>query len=412
MLTAKAFALVYPSTVITDSTYPEVFKGLMARSDRWTPSSEVSESCKLSFSSKVLDSKECVLNQKFDFIERLRSGLHFNYDISNESYFQKWTVETAGHSKFRFLLALHPNKKSPLVIFRMGVHGNIDEFFAERYLLKLFHEDLGFHVVAIESATSHSYLKINERINIGPVEEAMQTLYLLNLIKENKLDWSRWVQEVHLSGVSMSGAGAMLATSIDEQSKKWIQSTHVICPLINMEETLKYHFEPSVKNLFLDYWNSMRMKVLIEKDPKLAINFSEMLMDGTPRFVPKLLKKVNESAEFSKPTISVLEFQKEFPNYKFSKAFLDHLQSSQNWSQLNQFWPIFENKKTPIHITYSPNDPIVVNLLNIERIQNKSQKGNFDQTTWAELNGLHCAFASEYQWPFLVEYFKRQFKKN
>ena len=391
-------------------SYPKPFVTLMGHLSRWKPKRDVTEECVRTFSSVALAPEKCLADYKLNIIDSYTSKILFDFDLESET-FQKIIFEPQAGYKFRGLLGLHQGKKRPLVIFRMGVHGNIDEFLAERFIIQILYQELGYHVLAIESNTSHGYLKINSRFSFGAVEEALQTFYVENLITHKKISWAKDVSDLYLMAVSMGGAGTFLATYLDEQTQQKIKAVQMFCPLVNVEQTFQYHFRPGLKSAVIDFWNSRRMQEVENKNPELAqINFWPMLLDWKPRFAPRLLQWLDRNEP--KPILRIETFKEQFPDVKFPADFLAHVEKSQGLYQLNNFWPIFKNTKTPIRIVTTGNDPLVINQLNAEMISQGQQPGIFEKTTVKEMKGLHCALASEYQWPFLIEWMRRGFEGN
>ena len=141
------------------------------------------------------------------YFQQFKSKLFFNYDITDHKKFQLFADELSPNVKIRGLLALQPEQKRPLVIFRMGIHGNRDEVLAERFFLKILFEDLGVHVLMLENLTSHAYLIQNQKISIGGVEEGLHTFFIINKIKIGKYPWSSQVTDLHLVGLSLGSQG-------------------------------------------------------------------------------------------------------------------------------------------------------------------------------------------------------------
>jgi hypothetical protein len=388
------------------SSYPPVIYNIMAGISKWAPSPGVTANCKLTFSSKQLIPENCLADYKLGLLDRFKSNLLFDYDISDHSKFQKIIIEPKSGLKIRGLLALHKGQKKPLVIFRMGIHGNIDEFLAERFLFKLIHQDLGYHVLVLESLTSHGFLKLNDLITVGGFEEGLHTFYVIQKILSHQFNWADDVTEIHLAGVSMSGSGLFLAAYLDEQNQHKIKSVQAFCPLINLQKTFEYHSRPGWFSVFFDLWNSRRLKLLYKKNPELdKISLWPELFDQKPRFTPAAFAWLNQKS--AQPLLDLKTFKTQFPEIKFPADFVKHIENSKTLYELNNFWPVFKNQKTPIQVYYTPNDPAVVNFLNTDLILSGKQPGDFTKTKFTELQGVHCALASEYQWPFLVEMVRR-----
>jgi hypothetical protein len=391
------------------TSYPPLIFKTMSRLSKWSENPQATEQCKLTFSSPKLSPEKCQTDEWLNPLDSFKSKLFFNFDISDSQKFKKEIFELKPGLKIRGLLAVHENQKRPLVIFRMGIHGNIDEFLAERFFMKLIYENLGYHVLALESLTSHGYLKLNDRVTIGGVEEGLHTFFILNKITHSQFSWANDVTDIHLVGVSMSGAGILLTTYLDEQNEHRIKSTQAFCPLINLEKTFEYHSRPGLFSAFLDLWNSRRLKALYDKNPSLnEIPLWKIFFDLKPRFTPAALEWINHKEP--QPLLDLQTFKNQFTDVRFSPDFVQLVDNSKSFYQLNDFWPLFKNQKTPIKIYVTPNDPAVVNFLNTDLIRNGRQPGDFSKTQIMDLKGVHCGLASVYQWPFLVEMLKRGFE--
>jgi hypothetical protein len=391
------------------TSYPPLIFNTMTRLSKWSENPQATAECKLTFSSPQLSPPKCEMREWLNPLDTFKSNLFFNFDLSDKQKFKKEIFELKPGLKIRGLLGLHENQKRPLVIFRMGVHGNIDEFLAERFFMKLIYENLGYHVLALESLTSHGYLKLNDRITIGGIEEGLHTFFILNQITHGNFAWTKDVTDIHLVGVSMSGAGLFLATYLDEQNEHKIKSTQAFCPLINLEKTFEYHSRPGLFSAFLDLWNSRRLKALYDKNPSLnEIPLWKIFFDLKPRFTPAALEWINHKEP--QPLLDLKTFKNQFTDIRFSPEFIQHVENSKSFYQLNDFWPLFKNQKTPLKIYVTPDDPAVVNFLNTDLIRNGRQPGDFSKTQIMDLKGVHCGLASVYQWPFLVEILKRGFE--
>lgn len=388
------------------SSYPSWIIAIMTRLTKWSPPADQSDACKLSFSSAELQPQKCKLNLDLSYFQQFKSKLFFNYDISDHRQFQLYADELSPDVKIRGLLALQPNQKRPLVIFRMGIHGNRDEVLAERFFLKILYEDLGVHVLMLENLTSHAYLIQNSKISIGGLEEGLHTFFIINKLKKGKFTWSSQVTDIHLLGLSLGSQGVFVTTMLDEQNQNFIKSSQVFCPLVNFEETFATLQEPSYFNTFVDFWNWRR---LISVQDRLKDYSSwplvRMLYTRKPMFTPMAMSWLNE--QVTEPVLKMDDFRVNFPNVKFPDEFKAHIQKSHSLFELNNFWPIYKNTKTPFQIVATPLDPLVNNATNSDRIRKGTQPGQFTKTSFMELQGVHCALAAEYEWPFLVEVVRR-----
>lgn len=397
------------------SSYPQIVLDLMNLLPRWKASEKTTPECLASLSQLRLDPQICKVNEKLNVIDSLRSKIFFDFDAEGKYGFKNFDVQMNSTLKVRGLLGLHEKTldqpQRPLVIFRMGIHGNRDEFMAERFLVKILYQDLGYHVLMLESLTSHGFLVANEKISFGGLEEGLQTFFILNQIDQKEFPWTEQISEIHLMGMSMGGEGVFLTTYLDEKTIHQIKSVQVFCPVINLEKTFNAHNQPGLINALGDVWNSLRLKALTARTPELQnLGLWKMLFDLKPRFSPRVVELINEQNE--KPLLRVADLQNKFPHLKLPGEFIEKLNNSFGFYERNNFWPVFKNEKTPIEIVVTPHDKMALNEVNSDLIRLHQQPGVFKKTSFVDLEGFHCALAEEYQWPFLVEVVKRGLKKN
>jgi len=400
------------------STYPSWLYNFMRDQKGWAPLVTLSQECELSFSSKILNPDLCRAHYKLNPWNSFLSKIYVRFNFEQDIRFHRVQFEPQNGVKFRGLLGLQSTReKRPLVILRMGIHGNVDEFLAERFLAKIIFEDLGYNILVLESLTSHGYLTINDRISEGGIEEGLHTFYVLQLLRQNKIEWSKQISDIYLMGLSLAGPGVFIANYLDEQvkyngkHKKQIKSIELFCPLVNFEQTFNQHALAGRFQTFMDFWNYRRFAAIRLKHPELGqIQWWKSLFDFKPRFMPAVLAWLNTAEP--KPILKLETFKKQFPDLELPREFVKHIEKSQSFYELQNFWPLYKNEKTPISIYTTPHDPAVMNYLNSNLIRDKKQPGKFTKVEFTELEGLHCALAPEYQWPFLVELTKRGFERK
>jgi len=400
------------------STYPHWLYSFMRLQKGWIPSATVTKECLQSLSSEKLNSDLCRASYDLNLWQQLISKIYVQFNFEQDIRFHRIQFQPQPAVKFRGLLGLQTTRdKRPLVILRMGIHGNIDEFLAERFLAKIVFEDLGYNILVLESLTSHGYLTLNDRISEGGIEEGLHTFYVLQLLRQNKFEWSRQISEIYLMGLSLAGPGVFVTNYLDEQSryngeyKKQIKAIQLFCPLVNFEETFKQHATAGRFQVAMDLWNRRRFSALRLKHSEFdKIQWWKSFIDFKPRFMPAVLNWLNVTEP--KPILELQTFKKQFPDLEFPAEFVKHIEKSKTFYELQKFWPIYKNERTPISIYTTPHDPAVMNNLNSNLIRDKKQPGKFTRVEFTELEGLHCALAPEYQWPFLVELTKRGFGRK
>ncbi len=417
------------------SSYPKWLYDAVISSHGWTPTLKADSVCERQLklmttqsgsSTETLSAvaENCRLDHKsISFFQKILASIYVDFDV-HSLQFQKLIFhlqkgsQTQADIQVRGTLMLQKQNQQvllrPLVILRMGIHGNIDEFFAERFIAKILYENLGYHVLVLESLTSHGYLSMNEVVTAGGIEEGLHTFFILKKIRQKKYEWAKNINKIYLVGVSLGGLGSFVTQYLDEESKvngqasTQLSAVQLFCPLVNFEKTFEMHSTQGFKQMIIDVWNRRRFLALRQKIVTLdQMAWWKTLFDWKPRFTPILLSELNRTR--AQPLLTIDTFQKEFKDLKLPSEFLDHVKKSHTLFELNDFWSIYKNKKTSVFVTTTPNDPLVMNYLNSDLIKKHVQSGIFQKMTFQELQGVHCALAPEYQWPFLVDYVRQGF---
>ena len=388
------------------TSYPRPLLWLMNQAPLWTPDANLTAECRAQIESKDMKSNPCETKTELNIWDSFRSKIFFNYVPDESVGFEKIDFELSPEVKVRGLLGLHKNQTKPLVIFRMGIYGNRDEPLAERFILKLLFQELGYNVLALESLTSHGHIKSNNKVSIGGFEEGLHTFFILNQIKQKKWDWTKNISDIHLVALSMGGLGAYLTTYLDEQTNHQLKSALFFCPLMDFKATQDNLEKPSLFDAGADLWSSWRFHAFNEKNPELnKVEMWRMLFDWKPRYNPAVMKWLSQEAK--NPRLTLADFKTNFPELKIPSIVEKHISQSKNFYDLNNFWTFFRNEKTPIKVLMTEVDPLVPPRLNAGRIDSKQIPGVFARTQVDYMKGMHCALAEAYQWPYLIEYVKR-----
>ena len=339
-------------------------------------------------------------SNKFD---ELMKNLFVAFDISNTEHFRKVWFQPKEGLKFRGLWAIHDfEKKRPLVILRMGIHGNVDEFIAERFIGKILYDDLGLNVLILESLTSHAFLTSNKNISFGGIDEGLQTFFVLNEIKKSQFD--NLVSSYHITALSMGGHGAFVTALLDQANHHQLKSILQLCPLINLKETFALHATQGLNQTLIDLWNTRRLKSLFDLygDRTEVQGWWHSVLDLKPRFTNSVMKILNE--ERKNPLLTVADMKALVDGMKWPAGFAEHLQNSNSFDELNNFWSLYKGVKTPMMILTTPKDPLVPNEINSEKIFRGQQVGDFTSVKYHRLErGIHCGLAPVYKWDYLVK---------
>ncbi len=338
----------------------------------------------------------------------LMHSLFVEFDVSDTGHFRKVWFSPTANTKFRGLFGIHDfSKKRPFIILRLGIHGNVDELIAERFLLRIIYENLDANVLVLESLTSHAFLASNKNISLGGVDEGLQTFLALNEVGRNP--FNSLIGEVHLVSLSMGAHGTFVTAMLDQQNSKRIKSILNFCPLINLKETFEHHNKPdsNLQNALVDLWNVRRLKAVfgIYSNEAALGSWWKTAFDLKPRFTPHVLELLNRDRK--EPLVTVAELERIVPGMKWPDGLKEHFLHSSGIFELNNFWKYYQGINIPMMIYTTPNDPLVLNELNSEQIFDGIQPGDFSKLKYLRLDrGTHCGLAPVYRWDYIVKLVK------
>lgn len=379
------------------SSYIPYFKELGQHLWGWDPAKELKNT-----------TQSVYIEPRPSKFSELMKSLFVEFDLSDTAHFRKVWFSPTLTTKFRGLLGIHDfTKKRPFIILRLGIHGNVDELIAERFLLRIIYENLDANVLVLESLTSHAFLASNKNISLGGADEGLQSFLALNEI--DRPPFNLLISDVHLVSLSMGAHGTFVTAMLDQQNSKRIKSILNFCPLINLKETFNHHNRPdsNLQNALVDLWNVRRLKALFDiysNEPDLN-SWWKTTLDLKPRFTPRVLELLNRDRKV--PLVTVAELEKLVPGLKWPEGLRDHFLHSDGVFDLNDFWSFYKNINIPMMIYTTPNDPLVINELNSEQIFRGRQPGDFKSLKFHRLErGTHCGLAPVYQWDHIVKLVK------
>lgn len=382
------------------TSYPRMLHELISRVLSWNPQKELNNSTQLE---PILQRAQNQGVSNFSLQELLRN-LSVEFDVSDTLHFRKVWFHLMPNLKIRGLFAIQDFvAKRPLVILRMGIHGNVDELLAERFILKALYEDLKVNILVLENLTSHAFLSQNATMTFGGVEEGLHSFAVINFLKDPNYPFGHLISDIHMVGVSLGGQGTFVTALLDEKNGHNIKSILNFCPLINLQETFEGHAQKGLKNIGIDLWNHHRLQSLYNRyaDQLNELQLWKVPFDLQPRFTPKVLEILNK--ERKTPVYSAEYMQKDFPQVKWPTGFLEQITKSNSFYEMNNFWKVYQKVNVPIFVYSTPNDFLVTNELNVDRITSSKQEGDFKNLSIEKLDrGMHCGLASVYKWDEVV----------
>ncbi len=329
-----------------------------------------------------------------DVISNTIGMMNLKLDPNRHPYARHVIFHLPNNVKLKGLLAMKTDgKKRPLVILRTGLFSNTQEFYPERsFFLPLF-EQSAFNVLVLESSSSSEFLRHNRTYTLGGFDEGLQDFLIAKRLQDPQEPISKFVQSVHLVGVSLGGHGALFANILNQLNpnpagRPWIQSTMGICPLLNLRETLDYHMTQGLSMDAMNYWASRRLKILKDRIPELQdADFIAQLMKWFQR-------NYNGPMIAEEGSLGDIRLPQEYT------ALLADPKRREEWFWgVNQFLPMYKNIQSPLLILTTQKDPIVSWHINTGRLQDgrlKFENSNFEAFTFEQ--GYHCSFEVAYDW--------------
>lgn len=292
-------------------------------------------------------------------------------------------MELPGGVRLKGLLGLKGDgKKRPLVILRLGIFSNSEEFFPERYLFMQLFEESPFNILILESLSGSEFSQNNHKISVGGFEEGRQNYWIAKKLKNTSEPLSQLIGSIHMVGVSLGGHGVFYSAILNEKAtavkgnsrqSKPIDSFLAFCPLVNLKETFEFHKKNKWSYQLMNAWAQQRLPHLFQIYPTL--HSQDMIFD--------LLNILNKKPYQSLMPDSSLEEEKTE----------DEDVSNKDFFARNDYFSELDKINTPFYVIANLKDPIVPYKLNAERL--KALK-NISLITLE--SGYHCSLPIAYDW--------------
>ena len=285
------------------------------------------------------------------------------------------------------LLGLKDGKPRPMVVFRMGIFSNVDQMYAERFLLMQLFEQSPFNILAIESMTGSDFIARNKSRSFAGMDEAVQNLHVLKHLRDPAEPISRLVSSVHLLGISMGANGQLLTHILQSQqgAKPWANSTLLLCPPLRLQETLDYHLNHRWRTVLINLWARKRLAQLRREDVGLRDD----------HFLQDLLDKVART------------YQGPIEDAAWIRWPADWSERKKDFWKGNAFLPLVKDVPTPLFILATREDPIVPYLLNSGLIERQQvDLGAAPVLLWPLEKSAHCALPGAYDWREMASIFQ------
>jgi hypothetical protein len=292
-----------------------------------------------------------------------------------------------GNVKLKGLLALKGDfKKRPLVVMRLGVFSNVQEFLPERPWFMMMFEQSPFNVLLLENMSGSDFVANNSRFAFGGYDEGIQNILVAQILKDPNEPLSRLVESLHLFGISLGGHGVFEASLLNPlnspKGKPLYQSFMAACPVVNLETTMHGLTAAKPEGYFVDLWSRKRLAGLYDKMPAVQDHPSFGFLE----------KAVSEVARTYSGGLSYVSSVKLPPGVTDGPNF---------WAQ-NDFWPAYRGVLEPVLVFATQDDPIVPFALNSQLLQNRQMHVESSNISVVDFNrGVHCTLPISYDWKTL-----------
>lgn len=318
------------------------------------------------------------------YFTNVRRMMTMKYAPQDHPFLRRVVVNLPGNIRLKGLLALKGDlKRRPLVILRLGIFSNVEDFKPERAWMMMLFEQSPFNVLMLENMTSADFVANNSKFSFGGYDEGIQNVLVARLLADPLEPLSQLVESVHLFGVSLGGHGVLYSSLLNKynstQRGPLIHSFTAMCPVVNLQKTMVALTESGVKSAFVDLWSRQRLAGLDKKLPSLVSyeNFA---------FLSKAISEIARTYHGGLSYISTIRLP---PGSQDGSDF---------WGQ-NDFWKHYKHVEQPVLIYATEEDPAVPFALNSELLQNKEMKIDSKNIRVVELSqGVHCTVPVPYDW--------------
>jgi hypothetical protein len=317
----------------------------------------------------------------------LMNGLRMmtmKFNPQGHPFMRRVVFNMPGGVKLKGLLGLKGDtKKRPLVIIRLGIFANVEEFMPERAWIMMLFEQSPFNVLVVENMTSSDFIENNSKVSFGGYDEGLQNIILAKRFSSASEPISSLIDSIHFFGVSLGGHGVLFASLLNDLNspgdKPLINSFSLMCPVVNLKPSMESLKSSGFNGMVADIWSEHRLAPLVNKFPAL-------------KKAPMFHFMENAIGEMMNSYSGGLSY---IPNVRLPEGMKD---TQFVWEQ-NNFWPYYKNVKEPVLIFATHEDPAVNFKLNSQEIQNKTLKIASNNIRVVDLpEGVHCTLPIPYDW--------------
>ncbi len=326
------------------------------------------------------------------YFANMKGMMTMKYAPQEHPFLRRVIVNLPGNVKLKGLLGLKGDmKRRPLVILRLGIFSNVEDFKPERAWLMMLFEQSPFNVLMLENMSSADFIANNSQFSFGGYDEGIQNILVARLLADPSEPLSQLVGSVHIFGVSLGGQGVLFSSLLNKYNSPkqgaLINSFTALCPVVDLKKTMESLTQGGVKSAFVDFWGRQRLRGLDQKIPSLVTYDSFAF----------LTKTISEIARTYHGGLS----------YVSSVHLPPGMSDGADFWGLNNFWKYYKQVEQPVLIYATQQDPAVPFELNSQLLQNKEIKIDSKNIRVVDLpQGVHCTLPIPYDWHTLTTLFQ------
>lgn len=274
----------------------------------------------------------------------------------------------------------------PWVIAKCGVFCDVTSSPSSlNYIINLFDQS-PFNVIFLSNRTGNDHIRLNSSLTIGGFYEVYDYYDIAQWLKFDS-PYKQTVESMHALGMSLGGSAALAVSHLSSHyrsrdGKPLFNSTTAICPVVNLQPTLKDMYADTFKGRMFTRmtWKYLKeaapylhdaQDYLAQKDPPPAKQFPAMISDIVFRYGRKWDQQMPPGRNVRIPT------------------------SIEDLLSRTQFSDDSRTPDIPTFIWASHDDQVVSFSLNTDTILNLRDHITSQGAVGLEY-GDHCGFATSY----------------
>lgn len=302
-----------------------------------------------------------------------------NYELTANTL-KTVDIEFKDQSKIKALVGLKSGKR-PLVIFKSGVYGNAEDgSVTKNFFMHLF-EESPFHMVFLANVTGTDYMKDNGAVALGGMDEGRQIIKLVEMLNQDDR-YKDLIEDVHVVGVSLGSHGVLYSSLYNSlsNSEYKIKSATALCPVVNLQPTIKSVFKVSVAGIYYAILTSQAFKEVYNHVPVL-----KQYLNSSGIWTQEQMYHASTQA-----TLAHYKGKTEETPWDYAPYVGRKVSSLEDFWEYNNFINQADKVTTPTLIVHSRDDFLVQSAFNSDDLLRKTQNDNSQIGIVEFQNGAHC----------------------